>query len=101
MNNRIFKLIFSLTLLSVLFMIVGCGGGGSQGVVVQESPEAAVMRITESWRASGTSPSVVVDSNNKFVRQVVYENPEEQIKQQNEQQLQQIQQLINIFYSLL
>ena len=69
MNNRIFKLIFSLTLLSVLFMIVGCGSGGGQGIAVQETPEAAVMRITDSWKASNTSPSVVVDSNNNFVRQ--------------------------------
>ena len=55
-------------LLSAL-LIVGCGSGGSQSVLKQESPETAVMRISESWRGSVPSPSVVVDTNNNFIRQ--------------------------------
>ena len=70
MKNRIFKLIFSLTLLSVLFMIVGCGSGGSQKIAAQASPEEAVMKTFESWRVSPeTSPSIVVDSEGNFLRQ--------------------------------
>ena len=69
MNNRIFKLLFSLTLLSVLLMIVGCGSGGGQSVLPQESPEAAVMRLSNSWRYSTSAPAIEVDSNNNFVRQ--------------------------------
>ena len=68
MNYRIFKQIFSLMFLSVLFMIVGCGSGG-QPVLQQETPDAAVMRISESWRVSNSSPKVLVDNTNKFVRQ--------------------------------
>ena len=68
MKNRSFKYIFSLMLLSAL-LIVGCGSGGSQSVLKQESPETAVMRISESWRGSVPSPSVVVDTNNNFIRQ--------------------------------
>ena len=68
MKNRSFKYIFSLMLLSAL-LIVGCGSGGSQSVLKQESPETAVMRISESWRGSVPSPSVIVDNNNKFIRQ--------------------------------
>ena len=56
-------------LLSALFMIVGCGGGGGQSVLQQESPESAVMRISNNWRASTDSPAVVVDANNRFIRQ--------------------------------
>ncbi len=55
-------------LLFAIFML-GCGSGGSQSVLQQESPEAAVMRISNNWRASSSSPAVVVDSNNKFIRQ--------------------------------
>ena len=68
MNNKALKYIFGLMLLSVV-MIAGCGSGGSQSVLTQESPESAVMRISDSWRVSATSPSVVVDSNNRFIRQ--------------------------------
>ena len=86
MNNRIFKLIFSLTLLSVLFMIAGCGGGGGQSVLTQESPEAAVMRISNSWRTTNSSPQVVVDSANRFVRQArADEEPPTPGQQQEEQ----------------
>ena len=69
MKNRTLKYIFSLMIFSVLLMVVGCGSGGGQGVAVQETPEAAVMRITDNWRASSNSPSVVVDENNRFIRQ--------------------------------
>ena len=69
MKNRSFKYIFGLVLLSALFMIVGCGGGGGQSVLQQESPESAVMRISSDWRASTDSPAVVVDANNRFIRQ--------------------------------
>lgn len=71
MKNRIFKLIFSLTLLSVLFMIIGCGsGGGGQKIAVQASPEEAVYKVFDSWRVSPeNSPSIVVDSRGNFVRQ--------------------------------
>ena len=55
-------------LLSAIFLL-GCGGGGGQSVLQQESPETAVMRISNSWRGSVTSPSVVVDNNNRFIRQ--------------------------------
>ena len=68
MKKRLFKYIFSLMLFSALFML-GCGGGGGQSVLRQESPETAVMRISSNWRTSTTSPSVVVDSNNRFIRQ--------------------------------
>ena len=68
MNNKGLKYIFGLMLLAVL-MVVGCGSGGSQSVLQEESPETAVMRISDSWRTSTTSPSVVVDKNNRFIRQ--------------------------------
>ena len=68
MNNKALKYIYGLMLLSVV-VIVGCGSGGSQSVLTQESPESAVMRISDSWRVSSTSPSVVVDRNNRFIRQ--------------------------------
>ncbi len=68
MKSKTFKYIFSLMLLSAIFML-GCGSGGSQSVLQQESPESAVMRISNNWRASSSSPAVVVDSNNKFIRQ--------------------------------
>ena len=68
MNNKALKYIFGLMLLSVI-LVVGCGIGGSQSVLTQESPETAVMRISDSWRVSTTSPSVVVDGNNRFIRQ--------------------------------
>ena len=68
MKNRLFKYIFSLLLFSVLLM-VGCGSGGGQSVLQQESPEDAVMRISNNWRASTDSPAVVVDANNRFIRQ--------------------------------
>lgn len=68
MKNKSLKYIFSLMLFSVL-LIVGCGGGGTQRVLTQETPEAAVMRIADSWRVSNNSPAVVVDNSNRFVRQ--------------------------------
>ena len=68
MKNKSLKYIFSLILFSVLLM-VGCGSGGGQSVLQQESPEDAVMRISNTWRASTDSPAVVVDANNRFVRQ--------------------------------
>jgi hypothetical protein len=67
MKNRSLKYIFSLMLFSVLLM-VGCGSGGGQSVLQQESPEDAVMRISNNWRASTDSPAVVVDANNRFIR---------------------------------
>lgn len=69
MKKNVFKFIFGLMLISAI-LIVGCGGGGGQSVLQQESPESAVMRITESWRASGNSPSIVVDSNGNFVKYI-------------------------------
>ena len=70
MKNRYLKYIFSLMLFSVLLM-VGCGSGGGQSVLQQESPEDAVMRISNTWRAStDKSPKIEVDADGKFVRQV-------------------------------
>lgn len=76
MKNKSLKLLFCLTLLSVLFMILGCGSGGSQSVLQQESPEAAVMRISNDWRASTESPAVIVDANNRFIRQATVQETE-------------------------
>ncbi len=76
MKNKSLKLLFCLTLLSVLFMILGCGSGGSQSVLQQESPEAAVMRISNDWRASTESPAVIVDASNRFIRQATVQETE-------------------------
>ena len=57
-------------LLSALITIVGCGSGGSsQRVLQQETPEAAVMRLSSSWRNSSSAPTIEVDANKNFVRQ--------------------------------
>ena len=70
MKNKSLKLVFGLMLLSVLFIIAGCGGGGGQKVAVQASPEEAVYKVFDSWRVSPeNSPSIVVDAKGNFVRQ--------------------------------
>ena len=69
MKKITLKYIFGLMIFSALLM-VGCGGG-AQKVITSESPEAAVMRISNSWRASTeSSPKVEVDANGNFVKQV-------------------------------
>ncbi len=67
MNNKIIKYLFGIILISSL-LIIGCGSGG-QSVVPQETPDAAVMRIADSWKVSNSSPQVFVDNSNSFVRQ--------------------------------
>ncbi|MBP5469566.1 MAG: hypothetical protein J6Z11_10025, partial [Candidatus Riflebacteria bacterium] len=71
MKNKSLKLVFGLMLLSVLFIIAGCGGGGGgQKVATQSTPEETVLRTFETWRVSPeTSPSIVVDESGKFIRQ--------------------------------
>lgn len=75
MNKKVFKYIFGVMILSAL-MMVGCGSKG-QSVIRQDSPEATVMRLSESWRTSGNSPSIRVDSNNNFVRQATADDDEQ------------------------
>ncbi len=75
MNNKVFKYIFGLMILSAL-MMVGCGSK-EQSVIRQDSPETAVIRLSESWRTSGNSPAIRVDSNNNFVRQATADDDEQ------------------------
>mgnify|MGYP003289886748 CR=1 FL=1 len=70
-----YKCLLSVLALSVLFLI-GCGGGGgSQSVLPSESPEDAVNRITASWRASNSSPAILVDTNGNFIRKAEGDKP--------------------------
>lgn len=58
-----------LALLCMVALLVGCSGGGSTGASVQsESPEAAVNKIVENWRA-GSAPVFAIGSGGNVVAQ--------------------------------
>lgn len=66
--NKISKFLFVFVMISVL-MLTGCGGSSnSKNIIPTESPEEAVARISASWKENNSSPNIIVNEDNRFVR---------------------------------